>query len=593
MFSSFSIWGWLTTQVNARRRLTIALTLLIAALPAIQLATTVARWSVEVPSRDDWEMAPLIAKAHTGELTLADLFAQQEEARTFVPKLIFLLSAIDGHWDVRDEMMLSVAICVLTAAGIYVLLRRSGLALGTTAICFWLTMLLIFSPAQFELWIFASAFPSFLPVLCIIASLVALEMNWSNGSKFAICVALSTVSTFTLAHGLLAWGLTFPVYLLTNRILYWKRWATAWSVLALACAVLFFYGYKKPAHLPPFGPALPPLDYLQFFLAFLGSELAYASKNALALATAVGSVVMALFSLAASYAISKWRDLTWRRRALPWFALGLYSIGSGALTTLGRVGFGVQYAISSRYVTFSLYATVAVIVLLALIGSELVRSRASLIARAWLIICCIVLTLVGLDLYRTCRASTLHFLHGMSARNRLARSAILFSPVLDTSEVIKRFNYPAPQEATSRAAVLDRLRLTRPPLVQSAKIADLPHEIADERSASGLCESWVAVEGERWRVTGWAALPAKGRSADGVLLAYETAGQGWIAFALSDDVLWRYDIAKRLRRPDLAWSGWTAIFPRRAVPVGARISIWAVNADLPKLYRLKQTEGQF
>ena len=48
-------------------------------------------------------MAPLIVKAHSGQLTFADLYAQQEEARYFLPKLIFILSAAGGHWDVRDH----------------------------------------------------------------------------------------------------------------------------------------------------------------------------------------------------------------------------------------------------------------------------------------------------------------------------------------------------------------------------------------------------------------------------------------------------------------------------------------------------------
>jgi hypothetical protein len=34
------------------------------------------------------------------------------------------------------------------------------------------------------------------------------------------------------------------------------------------------------------------------------------------------------------------------------------------------------------------------------------------------------------------------------------------------------------------------------------------------------------------------------------------------------------------------WSGWRATFPKSAVPVGAKISFWAVDADQPRLYQL-------
>jgi hypothetical protein len=37
---------------------------------------------------------------------------------------------------------------------------------------------------------------------------------------------------------------------------------------------------------------------------------------------------------------------------------------------------------------------------------------------------------------------------------------------------------------------------------------------------------------------------------------------------------------------DYLWAGWTATFPRNAIPPGATLSFWAVDADAPKLYLL-------
>ena len=146
----------------------------------LHLTYLVRHYSVEVPTLDDWEMAPLIVHAQTGQLKFGEIFAQQEEARTVLPKLIFILSAADGHWDVRDQMMLSVFCCWLTAAGIFVLLRRAGLGPAALAVCFWLAVLTIFTPAQFELWIFASGFPSFLPAFFLVAGLVVIGTNIST-----------------------------------------------------------------------------------------------------------------------------------------------------------------------------------------------------------------------------------------------------------------------------------------------------------------------------------------------------------------------------------------------------------------------------
>src|SRR2546423_11611285 len=149
---------WLDEETPRRRRMVFILIWIVALIPMLHLTYLVRHYAVEVPTLDDWEMVSLIVDAHNGHLKWADIFAQQQEGRTVLPKLIFILSAAGGHWVVRDQMMLSVICCWLTAAGIFVLLRRSGLWAGAIAICFWLAVLAIFTPATFQLWHFSLSF---------------------------------------------------------------------------------------------------------------------------------------------------------------------------------------------------------------------------------------------------------------------------------------------------------------------------------------------------------------------------------------------------------------------------------------------------
>ena len=583
-------WDRIAAAPRRHPKLAAAVTLMVGALPAVYIGWLIARWGVEIPLMDDWEMAPLIAKAHTGELTFNDLFEQQEEARTFFPKLIFILSGIDGHWDVRHEMMLSVAICAATAFGIYLLLRRSGAGIVTTALCFWASSLLIFSPAQFELWLFASGFPSFMPVLCIVGALLAFQTGWSTGMKFATAAVLAVISTFTLAHGLLAWGLTFPVFLASNRVRRWQWWLGAWTSLALLAAAAYFYGYRKPAHLPDFGPAMSVGEYAQFFLAYLGGTFAYAAAQhqRVALAATVGAVAFAIFVGTLMFAAPRLRDASFARRFLPWFALAFYSIFSAVLVTLGRGGFGLQYATSSRYVTFSLYLLVAVIVLAAFAHADRGLAARTRWARRALAAAAAICIGGGLYLYHLSFENGIRVMHSINARNRLARSAIVFSPAVDTAAIIKRINYPDPQRVITRAVRLDELGILRPRLVRDPEVSALPFGEVDAQAADGWCDALVAMHGDDIRASGWATLNGKRRPADAVLLAYETPEGEWVAFAMSDAVVRRRDIKRLLGTKDQLWSGWTATFRRDAVPPGAAISAWAVDIEGPRLYRLKQ-----
>jgi hypothetical protein len=561
---------------------------LVALVPMIHMSQLVRHYGVEVPTLDDWAMAPLIVNAHTGQLKFFDILEQQQEARTVLPKLIFILSSARGHWDVRDLMMLSVVSCWLTAACIFVLLRRAGLGLGAVAICFWLIVLSIFSPAQFELWIFASGFPSFLPALFLAVALAGAGTLRSTPARFFACVVLAVASSFTLANGLLAWGLTFPTLLLMQRPSRWQRWLGLWLGACAVCATIYFWGYGKPGGLPQFAPAAPPLDYARFILAFLGGSLAYSFHDHAAVATFFGALQLALYLLALFYTAQRIRDRAFLTKILPWFALGLYSIGSAGLASLGRVGYGVPYALSSRYVTFSLYLTVAVIALIAIIGREILPSRPANRSRVWLVVTSLVLVSAYLVPYKVCAANTLFFLRALSRNDRLARAAVLFSASLDTSDVIKKTAFPnGADPVVQNAAALDRLKLLRPPLLQTNHLSAMPHETGDQKHVSGFCETVTPVGDELYRASGWSTLIDKGRPADCVVVAYQDPrDQEWIAFTISDSIEMRADIVKRFRSMDQLWAGWTATFLRGKIPAGAKLSFWAVDADEPRLYQL-------
>src|SRR2546421_8976734 len=310
---------WLDEDTASRRRTVFALIWIVALIPILHVTYLVRHYAVEVPTLDDWEMAPLIVNAHTGHLKWADLFAQQEEARTVLPKLVFILSA-DGHWDVRDQMFLSVACCWLTAAGIFILLRRSRMGPVAMAVCFWLAVLTIFSLAQYELWIFASGFPSFFTALFLVAGLILIGTEGlPTGWKFVLCVLLATASSFTLPHGLLAWVLTFPVLLLSRHIPRWRLWLAAWLGPWPFCAIAYFWDYRKPGYLPVFAPTTSPLEYIRFILAFLGGGLAYAMKNQpIVSAILFGGTQLVLFFVGFGYTLSRIRDRLFIAKVAPW-----------------------------------------------------------------------------------------------------------------------------------------------------------------------------------------------------------------------------------------------------------------------------------
>lgn len=576
-------------KVLRRPRVLLLVIWVVALIPMVRMTFLLRHYSVNVPILDDWAMAPLIVKAHAGELKFADVFQQQQEARTVLPNLVFILSA-RGEWNVRDQMALSIVSCWLTAAGLFVLLRRSGLAWLALAIPFWLMVLAVFSPASFELWLFASGFPSFLPMLFLVTALVVIRGQASIRLKFVLCGVLAAASSFTLAHGLLAWGLSFPALFVASRPPHWRRWLGLWLIATAICAGIYFYDYAKPLDLPPFAPAVSLMEYLSFILQFLGGGLAYSLKHhPTAAATIFGLSQVALLGFATTYTLWRSNDRRFLVKVVPWFALAFCAIGSALLAAVGRVGDGgASYALASRYVPFSLGLTIAVIALIALVLDDYVPTAGSRRARRWAVAAAAVLLIAYLVPYKVTAENTLFFLRAYSASLRLARGAIHFSQVIDITAVIKKVVYPPdPKYLVKTAAALDDLHLFRPPLARSNLLKAIPHQLADGTRVAGACEA-LFVEGESYRASGWALLKAKGRVPDGVVISYEMPGAEPILLATSKSVEMRWDIARTSWPNDYLWAGWSATFPQEAVPQGAKLAFWAVDADEPRLFRFDE-----
>jgi hypothetical protein len=563
-----------------------------AAVPVAFLVFLVLRYAVAIPMLDDWEMVPVVTEAHLGRLTFTDLFEQQQEARTFFPKLIFVGLSFGRHWDGRIEMMLSILFCCLISLGIYRLLARSRLSAGANAIAFLFIVLLIFSPVQHELWLLASGFPSFVPALCIVWGLCVIGSRLSIAAKFGLCAGLAIFASFTLSNGLLAWGLTFPFLLLMQREPRWKRWLGFWLLATAACVAIYFWHFRAPNDLPAFAPRKPILDYWRYLAAFLGSGLGRSgNENPLGVSIATGTALLAGYLAALGHFIFRCRERDHCARMVPWIALGAYSIGNGCLAALGRIEWGVSQALESRYVAFSLYLAVAMVALGVMFATEFLGMRGSSRRRLVAFTAVVFLGASYLTLVLLCAAGSIPFFRLRSAAARLGRSGVLFSQVMDTSSTIKSGNHPRPFFVRLYADALDQLHLLRTPLVRTREISKLRHAEADDGMASGWLDGLTTGDDGTRIAWGWAALTGRDRPADGVLLAYADARGEWIAFALSDGVMDRPDVARTLRCGEQLWSGWRAAFARNALPPGVEISAWAVDAKDAKLYRLK-TQGR-
>jgi hypothetical protein len=254
---------------------------------------------------------------------------------------------------------------------------------------------------------------------------------------------------------------------------------------------------------------------------------------------------------------------------------------------LGRVEYGVAHALESRYVAFSIYVVIALIGLGAILVGEQFTGPSVSWHKRRLLVPTLLLGAICLSLEILCATASITVLRSRAAFARLGQAAVLFCQVMDTADPMKRGNHPVANLVRQRANTLDQHHLLRPPLVRTPIVSKLQFAGVDKNAVAGLLDQLVtSPESGLVTARGWAALLRQKRSADCVILAYEREDRELIAFAMSNTIELRPDVAQQHRHPEWAWAGWRAVFRSDAVPKGATISAWAVDTKQARLYRL-------
>ena len=340
-------------QVLKIRSFSGLLMLILSLIPFLLLAADIAKYKVDVPFWDQWNFVPLLGQSYKEGITLEDLWSQHNEHRLLFPRLIMLGLARASRYNIAWEL---AAILLLAAAGFALLWRQlvktarasgySGIPWAAPAVS-----LLVFTLGQAENWLWGWQIQIFLNVLAVVAGLFLLGGGAFRWNKLWGAVGLGILGTYSFANGLIFWPLGFLALLLAPR----KdtggraRALAAWTTASAGTIVSYFYRfqYDSPSGTPLTHFLSRPWEYILYLLKYLGRPVVNYEDYAMA-AGLIGLVLFAAFTFLVL------RDRREKSRAfLPFILFGLYAIGCGLLTGIGRVGFGSAQAMSGRYVPFS------------------------------------------------------------------------------------------------------------------------------------------------------------------------------------------------------------------------------------------------
>ncbi|GAB4292136.1 MAG: hypothetical protein Fur0025_27650 [Oscillatoriaceae cyanobacterium] len=366
---------------------------------------------------------------------------------------------------------------------------------------------------------------------------------------------------------------------------------------------MYFYDYHKPQGHPNFVLGLETVGKLaQYFLSFLGGGLGLqvADKGlnqVLTATTTIGGVIIFLFAGVVAYILWHWRDNSLVHHTAGWLVIAAYTIISGLITAVGRVGFGIEQSLAPRYTTFSLYLIVSLIPLVAIICGHWqhqvkYRQIITKIAAVFL-----VTLLLWLQFHTFAYAS--HQMQWMRQSRLQGKACLMLANIQFHHQCLQQNiyqllnpdnNYVVNRIFYDRITKLDKLGFLQPGLISTRNIKEIAAPISPNNS--GWLDEMKPQGTDNYQASGWAFLPARRDPADAIILTYEIAGQEPTIFEFNNAGFPRPDVAAQIGyHKNDNFLGWTAQFPASLLPPGeVKITAWALDATTGKAFQLSGSQ---
>jgi hypothetical protein len=360
--------SWLTKRSSTL--IVVAGFLLV--IPALALLYYIHIFGVNVISWDEWTLVGHLRDITNGTGTWSDLWIQHNEHRLFFPFLFMLLLAKFTRYNTVAEMFSSWVFLCLTGALIYLIFRRKLQHWNYFSLLLFLPVsLLLFNFRQYESILWGFECQIYMSIFGVVAAFYLLDAAGGLRSLPLACLS-GILASYSFATGLSVWPVGLLQLLLSEKKIDWRKIAV-WMLVGTSITSLYFYGWFHPSGHPPLGYVLAnPVEGAEYFAAYLLSPflyLSYAPLTAISgLAILAGLLVVALIQV-------RKRGLRLLRANRFFVSLFLFGVSSALITTIGRSGFGLGQAFSSRYAALASIGVIG-LYLLALSRWDTKRVRA-------------------------------------------------------------------------------------------------------------------------------------------------------------------------------------------------------------------------
>jgi hypothetical protein len=320
--------------------------------------------------------------------------------------------------------------------------------------------------------------------------------------------------------------------------------------------------------------------FARFVLVWIGSLFSVGAP------ATCGAIVLLIFCGLAAVAVRQMRRGGAWQSHYPWLVLGCYTITSGCVAAMARLGFDYSMAGDARYTAFSAFFYIAVLGLgFSVYAGMKPQSLTARVAPS--------IALVTLAIILALWAITFK-----KERQLLG----IFQPAWKHSLLVMQWTAAIPQNPEIALLTPDPIWKTAATIRTLAENDALRPRLVSQKLASAISEppssnapSAGTLDGATLEPTGhlsfqgWARVPDRDRAAGCVVLGFETPDGAWQPFCVFETGGDRPDVARHFGSDALARAGFSGRVDATSLPRGDfTLRAWAID---PKTERAFPMEG--
>lgn len=329
----------------------------LIAAPWLFLLYWMASLAVDMPYQDAWELPQFLQRALEGRVTPFDFFAQHNESRIPLLRLMVLIEARLTGWNTHWEL---AGIALLATAVFWMLTTQAVRAarLAGERVPPWLLVAvsaLLFSLMQYECWSFGFTIIAFMNYAATVAGLALLARPCFSWARLGWALLAGAVALYSYSSGILFFGVALlPLWVsLRESRRDWRAPLAVWLGAGAALVAGFFAGYHGHMKMPaPSVYLAHSWELAGYFFELLGGGVANSPYWPDWVPRLVGISGCLLFLVASVAALRR----PARQVAVLsfWLALGAYAMLCAMSVAVGRFHLGgVVNALASRYTVIS------------------------------------------------------------------------------------------------------------------------------------------------------------------------------------------------------------------------------------------------